>query len=65
MDVAKEKKCYNMLCSMLDFKFKNFCLIYIFIGCEEKVNIVTRYDRQSLYPMLLKCHHYLHSMTKS
>jgi hypothetical protein len=34
-----------------------------FIGHEE-VNIVKEYDRQSLYPMLLKCYHYLHPMAK-
>jgi hypothetical protein len=28
------------------------------------VNIVEEYDRQSLYPMLLKCYHYLHPMEK-
>jgi hypothetical protein len=26
------------------------------------VNIVEEYDRWSLYPMLLKCYHYLHWM---
>jgi hypothetical protein len=30
-----------------------------FIGHEKGVNIVKKYDRQSLYPMLLKCYHYL------
>jgi hypothetical protein len=30
-----------------------------FIGCEQGVNIVEEYDRRSLYPMLLKCYHYL------
>jgi len=29
------------------------------------VNIVEKYDRQSLYPMLLKCYHYLHPKAKS
>jgi len=36
-----------------------------FIGCEQGVNIVEEYDRRSLYPMLLKCYHYLHSMVES
>jgi hypothetical protein len=30
-----------------------------FIGREKGVNIVKNYDKQSLYPMLLKCYHYL------
>jgi hypothetical protein len=29
------------------------------------VNIVEKYDRQSLYPMLLKCYQYLHPKAKS
>jgi hypothetical protein len=29
------------------------------------VNIVEKYDRQSLYPMLLECYHYLHQKAKS
>ncbi len=36
---------------MLDPKLKNLCLIYIFIGREEGVNIVEEYDKQLLYPM--------------
>ncbi len=53
-----------MLCLMLDLRFKNFCFVSFFIGCEEGVNIVKEYDRRSLYPMLLKCYHYLHAMAK-
>jgi hypothetical protein len=29
------------------------------------VSIIEEYDGQSLYPMLLKCYHYLHPMTQS
>ncbi len=32
---------------------------------EEGVNIIEEYDRQSLYPMLLKCYYYLFLMGKS
>jgi hypothetical protein len=39
MDVAKEKKSHNMLCSMLNLKLKKTNLISVFIGCEEDVNI--------------------------
>ncbi len=52
-------------CNMLDLELKNLCLIFLFIGREEGVNIVEKYDRQSLYPMLLKFYHYLHSKAKS
>ncbi len=50
---------------MFDSRFKNLHLIYIFSGYEEGVIIVEEYDIWSLYPMLLKCYHYLHSIVKS
>ncbi len=43
-------------------RLKNLCLVYSFIGFEKGMNIVEEYDRQSLYPMVLKCYHYLHPM---
>jgi hypothetical protein len=49
---------------MLDPRFKSFCLVSYFIGCEEGVNIVEEYDKQSLYIMPSKCYHYLHPMAK-
>jgi hypothetical protein len=53
-----------MLHLIQNFKFQSFFLISSFIGHEEGVNIVEEYDKQSLYPMLLKRYHYLHPMTK-
>jgi hypothetical protein len=50
---------------MLDLKCKNLCLFYFFIGREKGVNLVEKYGRQSLYPMLLKRYHYLHPKSKS
>jgi len=50
---------------MLDPRFKNLCLVSSFVGQEEGVSIVDEYDRRTLYPMLLKCYHHLHPMTKS
>jgi hypothetical protein len=49
-----------MLCLILNPKFKNIRLVFWFIGCEERVNIVEKYYKWTLYPMLLKCYHYLH-----
>ncbi len=38
---------------MLDPKFQNLCLVFSFIGHEERLNIVKNiYNRQSLYLML-------------
>jgi len=59
----EKKKAHNMLSLMLDPKFKSLCLISYFVGREEGVSIVDEYDRGILYPMFLKCYHYLHPMT--
>jgi len=40
-------------------------LCFLFIGSEEGVSIVEENNRRSLYPMLLKCYHYLHPMVES
>ncbi len=50
---------------MLDPRLQNFPPVFSFIGHEEGVNIVEKYDRWSLYPMFLRCYHYLHPMEKS
>jgi hypothetical protein len=49
-----------MMVLMLKPSFKFFL-----IGYEEGVNVVKKYDKQSLYHMLLKCFYHLHSMAKS
>jgi hypothetical protein len=46
-----------MLFSMLDPRFKNCWLVSSFISRKQDVCIVEYYDRQSLFSMLLKCHH--------
>jgi len=50
---------------MLDPGFKSLCLVFSFIGSEEWLSIIEEYNRRSLYPMLLKCYHYLHPMVES
>jgi hypothetical protein len=35
-------------------------LVSSFVGHEQGIFIVEKYDRKSLQPMLLKCYHYLH-----
>jgi hypothetical protein len=54
-----------MLFLILDLKFKSLCLVSSFIGCEQRVAIVEEYNEKSLYPMLLKCYHYLHLVVRS
>jgi hypothetical protein len=60
-----KKETYNMLFLMLDPKFKSLCLVSSFIGREQRVTIVEENNERSLYPMLLKCYHYLHLMARS
>jgi hypothetical protein len=36
-----------------------------FIGLELGNTIIEEYDRKILYPMLLKCCHHLHSLSKN
>jgi hypothetical protein len=61
---VKQEKFTNMLYLMLDPRFRSLHLIFSFVGLEECVSIRDEYDRKTLYPMLLKCYHHLHSMTK-
>jgi hypothetical protein len=63
--IFETKKSHNMLCLILDPRLKTFPVIFSFMGHEEGVNIVEINDRRSLYPMFLKCYHYLHPMEKS
>ncbi len=53
-----------MLSLMLDFKFKSLKLVSFVIGQEHGVSIVEEYDKQTLFPMLLKCYHILYVMAK-
>jgi hypothetical protein len=58
----EENKAHNVLSLMLDPRFKSFHLVSSFIGKEQGVAIAKEYDKKSLYPMLLKCHHHLHHL---
>ncbi len=54
----EEKKTCNMLFLMLDPRFKNLELVSFSI--KQGIFMVEDYDRQSLFSMLLKCHHVFH-----
>jgi hypothetical protein len=49
---------------MLDLRFKTLRLVLPFIGQEQVVSIVEKYDQRSLFPILLKCYHILHLPAK-
>jgi len=57
----EKNKAHNMS-FMLDPKFKSLRLVSFVIG-QEHVSIVEKYDKLSLFPMLLKCYHIIHLMT--
>jgi hypothetical protein len=40
-------------------------ILCLHVGREQGMSIVEKYDEKTLYPMLLKCYHYLHLMGKS
>ncbi len=53
-----------MISVMLNPRFKNLCIISSFVKKEQDVALVEEYDRKSLYPMLVKCHEYLHPLVR-
>ncbi len=59
------KKTHNMLCLMLDPRYKNLHLISSFIGCDISKLIVNEYDENSLFSMLLKCYEHSHQISKT
>ncbi len=60
----KKKKAHNMFSLMLGLRFKSIHLVSSFVGREEGVNIVDKYDKKTLYLMFLRCYHHLHPMTE-
>jgi hypothetical protein len=45
-----------MLALMLDSRYKNIRIIFIFVGKELGVVVIEEYDKKTLFPMLLKTH---------
>jgi hypothetical protein len=54
-----------MFSLMLNPRFESFHIVSSFIGREQGVVIIEEYDKKSLYPMLLKCHHDLHPLVET
>jgi uncharacterized protein YktA (UPF0223 family) len=61
--VYDKRKAHNSL--MLDPIYKSFHTVSSFVGGEQGVIIIGKYDRKSLYPMLVKCHEHLHPLVRS
>lgn len=56
------KKTHDMLFLMSDWRFKKLRFVSSFINWKEVVSIVEDYDKQCLFPMLLKWHHGFHPL---
>jgi hypothetical protein len=60
----EERKAHNMFFLMLDPRFKTFGLVSSFTSCEQRKAIVEENDKNSLFPMLLKCYYHLHPLVE-
>ncbi len=49
---------------MLDPKFKSLCIVWSFVEREQGVAFVEKYDKKTLYPMLVKCHKHWHPLVR-
>jgi hypothetical protein len=54
-----------MISLILNLTFKILYIVFSFIGHEHGISIVKKYDNKLLYPMLKKCYHHLHPLTKN
>jgi hypothetical protein len=61
----EERKPHNMFSLMLDPIFETLYLVSPFIGLEQGKAIVEKYDKKSLFPMLLICYYHLHPFVDS
>jgi hypothetical protein len=41
----ENKKVHNMISLMLNFRFKSFCIVSSFVGREQGVTLVEKYER--------------------
>jgi hypothetical protein len=60
----EERKSHDMLSLMLDLRFITLCLVSSLIGHEQSKAIFEKYDKKSLFPMLLKCYYHLHQLVE-
>jgi hypothetical protein len=60
----ENKKAHNMISLMLNITFKSLRIVSSFVGREQGVALVKKYDKKTLYPMLVKCHEHLHPLVR-
>ncbi len=61
----ENKKTHNMISLMLDPGFKSLWIISSFVGWEQGVSLVEKYDKKFLHPMLVKCYEHLYPLIRS
>jgi hypothetical protein len=62
----EKNKIHNMIFLMLDSRFKSLHFVFsLKFGREQKKVIIEEYDTKSLFAMLFKCHHHLHTLDNS
>jgi hypothetical protein len=61
----ENNKAHNMDSLMLDPRFKHLHIVSSFVGKEQGVLLVEKYDKMSLYLMLVKCHEHLHPLDRN
>ncbi len=60
----ENRKVHNMIFLMLNPRFKSFRIVSSFVGREQGITFVEKYNRKSLYLMLVKCHEHLHPLVR-
>jgi len=56
LKIYDKRKGHNMISLMLNPRYKSLHIVSSFVGREQGVALVEKYDRKCLYPMLVKCH---------
>jgi hypothetical protein len=64
LKIYDSTKAHNMVSLMLRLRFKILCIISSFVGREQCVALVKKYNRKYLYPRLVKCHEHLHPLVR-
>jgi hypothetical protein len=62
LKVYDKRKAHNIISLMLN---PNLHMVFSFVGREQGVALVEKYDRRSLYPMLVKCHEHFDHLVRS
>jgi len=65
LKVYDKRKAHNIISLMLNPTYENLHMVFSFVGKEQGVALVEKYDRKSLYPMLVKCHGHFDHLVRS